>query len=94
MLRPIRRLLLAVLPAGLRKRAHHYLVPDEYVFLPKSTLNYAEDNLLTLNSPTFLHDPAFLRAYQLGEQTGSWHGHVIRWRAFVACWAARRVRRW
>ena len=93
MKRFIRRVLLAVLPTKLRNRWHFRLAPEEYVILPRAVLNYAEDNIFTMNSPTFLQDTTFLRAYQLGEQTNSWHGGVIRWRAYIACWAGQYAMR-
>jgi hypothetical protein len=33
-----------------------------------------------------------MRAYQLGESTGSWDGGKVHWRAHVACWAAERAK--
>ncbi len=69
------------------------MAPEDFFFIRKSTLEYAEDNVYTENAAPFLKDERFLRAYALGEQTGSWHGGTIRWRAYVACWVAEQVAR-
>ena len=47
-----------------------------------------EDGLATKHNADFMKDARFLRAYELGKQTGSWRHYVIHWRAYVACWAA------
>jgi hypothetical protein len=53
---------------------------------------YVEDRLITCQTPrTFMEDPAFLRAYQVGQTTGSWGGSDVRWRVHVLCWAAKQA---
>lgn len=53
---------------------------------------YVQDRLITCQTPqTFMEDPAFLRAYQAGEATGSWGGNRVHWRVHVLCWAARQA---
>ncbi len=91
MKRFFRHLILALLPPNLRKKWRFRFAPEEYVIIPKSEFLYAEDNVYTSNSPTFLEDENFVRAYRLGEQTGSWGTSVVRWRAYVACWAGRQA---
>lgn len=49
------------------------------------------DGLATVHTCPFLDYPDFKRAYAAGEATGSWGGADIRYRAYVACWAARQV---
>ena len=85
----LRRIVSRLLPAHLRRRWDIYLAPEDYYFLPKADLNYAEDNLFTFNAAPFLQDENFVRAYALAEQTGSWTGNTVRWRTYVACWAAQ-----
>ena len=71
----------------LRLRLHYFRRYQDYVWMPRQGVQYAEDNLFTQNATPFLDDQNFQRAYQLGVQTKSWHGLSIRWRAYVACWA-------
>ncbi len=56
-------------------------------------LTYNEDGLATVNNCDFLRDPRFMEAYRLAEETGSWKGVDIRWRAYVVCWAADKASR-
>jgi hypothetical protein len=51
-------------------------------------INYHEDGLATEHNAEFTRDPRFVEAYALGKATGSWGERDIRWRAYVACWAA------
>ena len=60
---------------------------QDYVWIRRQALQYSEDNLFTLNAAPFLDDENFVRAYDFGAQTNSWHGLSIRWRAYIACWA-------
>ena len=55
-------------------------------------ITYNQDGLLTAHNADFMDDERFARAYKKGEETGSWGGAKIHWRAFVACWAADRGR--
>ncbi|MHB1293517.1 MAG: TylF/MycF/NovP-related O-methyltransferase [Anaerolineae bacterium] len=52
------------------------------------SLRFNEDGLATEHDAPFLRDPRFLDAYGLGRGTGSWRGREVRWRAYIACWAA------
>lgn len=78
----------ALLPQDLRLRLHYFRRQQDYIHLPKANLEYFEDGLYTLNAAPFLADERFQRAYACGVATGSWQGSDIRWRAYVACWAA------
>jgi len=51
-------------------------------------IRYHEDGLATEHNADFAHDARFAEAYALGKATGSWGKRDIRWRAYVACWAA------
>ena len=57
---------------------------------PAIPWTFANDGLATVHNSDFLHDPAFREAYRLGEETGSWQGAHIEWRAYVVCWAAMK----
>jgi O-methyltransferase len=54
----------------------------------KEPIRFCEDGLATIHNCDFLQSPRFLAAYKAGEQTGSWRGWQLRWRAYVVCWAA------
>ena len=81
----------ALVPQSLRQRMHYFPSHDDYLNLPKTAFEYAEDGLYTLHTAPFLYDERFQHAYALGADTGSWHGAVIRWRAYIACWAAQQA---
>lgn len=63
----------------------------DYGFLRSPTYN--DDGLVTQHVCSFMNDPVFLRAYQSGAATGALRTHPgnIHWRAYVACWAAKRA---
>jgi O-methyltransferase len=84
----MRLIIRAVVPPSLLIRLHYFRRYEHYICLPKEAVQYGEDHLFTLNAAPFLDDDDFLRAYHAGAQTNSWHGLSIRWRAYVACWAA------
>jgi len=50
--------------------------------------SFAEDGLATQHNSDFIFNPRFQRAYALGQQTGSWHDHELRWRIHVLLWCA------
>jgi len=52
---------------------------------------YNEDGLITYHVCSFMDDPLFVKAYNLGKQTGSWPNNDIRWRAYVACWVKQKI---
>jgi hypothetical protein len=54
----------------------------------RGPITYNRDGLATQHNCDFINDPRFAEAYQAGQQTGSWKGCDIHWRAFVCCWAA------
>ena len=85
--RVISKIYRAVMPEPLRLRLHYFRRYQDYVWMTRQGVQYAEDNLFTQNATPFLDDQNFQRAYQLGAQTKSWHGLSIRWRVYVACWA-------
>jgi O-methyltransferase len=49
---------------------------------------YAEDGLIATRISEFLFCGRFNSAYLMGKSTGSWGTMDLRWRVFVACWAA------
>src|SRR5271167_426244 len=49
---------------------------------------YAEDGLMARRLANFLRGDKFTAAYTAGKSTGSWEAMELRWRVFVACWAA------
>jgi O-methyltransferase len=53
-------------------------------------LTYNQDGLATRHNCDFIKEERFARAYKAGEETGSWGGATIHWRAFIACWAAQK----
>jgi len=53
---------------------------------------YAEDGLVTNHVPVFGEDPKFLEAYALGKATSSWKAMDLRWRVYIACWMANKVK--
>lgn len=52
---------------------------------------YAQDGLFTQHCPEFMKDERFLKAYALGEATGSWNGASVQWRVHIACWLAEQA---
>lgn len=60
------------------------------LYAPLEFVTYNQDRLLTNHNCDFIRDEKFANAYRHGENTGSWHGINIHWRAFVACWLAER----
>jgi O-methyltransferase len=56
----------------------------------KST--YAEDGLVAARITEFLFSARFDTAYRVGKSTGSWGTMDLRWRVFVACWAAQHAK--
>jgi O-methyltransferase len=60
-------------------------------YAPFDKVTYRQDGLLTEHNSDFMLEPRFLTAYQRGQETGSWNGQSIHWRAHVACWAAERA---
>jgi len=81
----------SIAPKGLRQRLRGLLRNRVYTVLLNCELQYAEDNLYTANTAPFLADERFRRAYAAGEATNSWSGLSIRWRVYIACWAAERA---
>jgi O-methyltransferase len=85
----------SLLPESLLRRWHLFRHHAQYVHIPKRSITFFEDGLLTgeEHSVAFLKDERFTRAYELGANTNSWGGRSIRWRAFVACWAGQYAAR-
>ena len=54
---------------------------------------YLEDGLMTMHIADFMDNQRFQSAYLRGRTTGSWNGTELRWRVYIACWAARRASR-
>src|ERR1017187_5492964 len=53
---------------------------------------YVEDGLVATRLTSFLYSEKFSAAYDAGKRTGSWGTMDLRWRVFVACWAAEHAR--
>jgi O-methyltransferase len=53
---------------------------------------YAEDGLVAARITDFLFSGKFAGAYEMGKFTGSWGSGDLRWRVFVACWAAQHAK--
>lgn len=84
------QMLKAVMPIPLQQRLLKSLATPQQRDLLSFThsMTFFEDGLATKHNADFMKDARFLRAYELGKQTGSWRHYVIHWRAYVACWAA------
>ena len=56
--------------------------------------SYSEDGLVTFHLSEFMNDPRFVKAYAVGKSTGALRTHPsdIRWRVYVACWAASQAK--
>ena len=82
-----------LLPESLLRRWHFFRHHAQYVHIPKRSITFFEDGLLTEeeHSAAFLEDERFIRAYELGANVNSWSGRSIRWRALVACWAGHHA---
>jgi len=61
---------------------------EEFWAMKASKFTFREEGLWTTKNVDFLEDPKFQRAYELGKATGSWWKRRLRYRAYVACWAA------
>ncbi len=77
------------------KAIYHKLVPERAraKLMTIRLARYFEDGLITIHNCDFVGNPRFLRALALGEQTNSWKGWPIRWRAYVVCWCAEHASR-
>lgn len=80
-----------LLPERIRDGLHRLGRPNRYVRVPRPP-TYNTDGLMTWHNSDFQTDPRFESAYRLGEQTGSWKGRQIPWRAYIGCWAADHVK--
>lgn len=49
---------------------------------------FFEDGLATIHACEFLKNEKFVKAYDLGAQTGSWGGWAMRWRVRIILWCA------
>jgi dihydrofolate reductase len=63
----------SLLPESLLRRLHFFRHHAEYVHIPKKSISFFEDGLLTEqeHSAAFLDDVRFIRAYELGANTDS-----------------------
>ena len=80
------------MPASLRTQIYyHRLILSGLPIIPNPTL--AEDGLISQHLVEFLDDPKFVRAYGQGKATGALASHPgdIRFRAYIACWAATQA---
>ena len=82
----------SLMPASLRTQIYyHRLILSGLPIIPNPTL--AEDGLISQHLVEFLDDPKFVRAYGQGKATGALASHPgdIRFRAYIACWAATQA---
>jgi O-methyltransferase len=82
----------SMLPESMRSQIYfHRLVFNGLPIIPNPTL--AEDGLISQHLVEFLDDPKFVRAYAQGKATGALDSHPgdIRFRAYIACWAATQA---
>jgi hypothetical protein len=82
----------SLLPRSLRTRIYFQrLVFQGLPIIAKPT--FAEDGLISQHLVEFLDDPKFVRAYAQGKATGALDNHPgdIRFRAYIACWAATQA---
>jgi hypothetical protein len=87
----MKALIRRLLPESFLERWHFFRHHAQDVHIPKGSVTFFEDGLLTQQSAHFLEDEKFKRAYELGAATNSWKGASIRWRAYVACWAGQHA---
>ncbi len=80
-------LLRRVMPASLKRWVKNQVLHDQAA----PTWTYAEDGLCTMHLADFLNDPQFQKAYTAGKATGAWPDGDLRWRVYVALWAARQT---
>lgn len=84
-----------VLPYALIKKLHTLLRPNDFYWLRKKHVTYAQDLLYTHHSAGFLDDARFMEAYEIGKALD--RGvllkgiYDIHWRMHVLCWAATLV---
>ena len=67
------------------------IIDARHARIVQGPLTYNQDGLATRHNCDFINDPLFLESYKLGESTNSYDGAQIHWRAYVACWAAKKV---
>ena len=82
----------SMLPVSMRTQIYyHRLIFNGLPIIPNPTL--AEDGLISQHLVEFLDDPKFVRAYAQGKATGALDSHPgdIRFRAYIACWAATQA---
>lgn len=60
--------------------------------LVRGPLTYNQDGLATRHNCDFMNDQHFIESYNCGKQTGSWGESDIHYRAYIACWAANKVK--
>ena len=87
----VKSLLKKVIPPWMIKIVRHPKLDPDYVLI-KGPLTYNQDGLATIHNCDFMKDGRFMEAYNLGKQTGSWGKMDIHWRAYIACWAANKVK--
>jgi hypothetical protein len=86
---PLLSLIKRLLPASFK----NYLLsqwPERPGSLPPWTFD--ADGLWTVHNTDFLREPVFAAAYEAASATNSWDGEDVRFRAYVACWAAQQAR--
>ncbi|HQR08311.1 MAG TPA: TylF/MycF/NovP-related O-methyltransferase [Gemmatales bacterium] len=83
----MKELLRRVMPASLKRWVKDQVLHDQ----PLPSWTYGEDGLCTMHVADFLNDPQFQKAYAAGKATGSWPNGDLRWRVYVALWAARQA---
>src|ERR1700730_6740094 len=81
------------LPSSELLRIHQAFVNPSVIGMHGSRFTFFEDGLATIHNCDFLGDPRFLGALALAEQTNSWKGWPMRWRAYIVCWCAEYASR-
>lgn len=83
----MKELLRRVMPVSLKRwiktQVQHEKISPDWTF--------AEDGMCTMHLADFLHDARFQKAYAAGKATGAWPEGDLRWRVYVALWAARQA---
>jgi O-methyltransferase len=74
-------------------RTHQAISAHSFTEMQGLPITFFEDGLATTHNCDFVGDPRFVRALTFAEQTNSWKGWPLRWRAYVVCWCAEYARR-
>src|SRR4051812_9119373 len=88
----VRAALRACLPETFRTRLYRMRAAARLSTPMILNPTYAEDGLISQHTSDFIHDDRFRSAYETGRKGIAWsHPGEIRFRAYVACWAAQHA---